>query len=205
MPQGRKTSVRVIKAIRLLTLDGYGPAQIERDLLRDPELRDEVPGLRTIQRHAEDVRPPDASGEWSMLDAPPEEAARVIDVVTWAIIQTEGRVRFTRGDVKWIARVRTVDPEVPAAWALYLAMCYRIISEQPNPDSRALDLALGGAAWESAERTQAWADACRRCGILETTDSRVIDLLEFRSKIDLRAPVPTPLDTQVDTLADGQP
>jgi len=188
MPQGQKTSTPVRTEIKRLTMEeGWGPAEIHRVLKRNEELCDDVPDQRTIQRIAKEVRPPDESGVWSVLDADPEQAARVIDVVRWMIIQTEGRTRLTRHDVTWIARVRTVAPEVPPAWALYLAMGYRILSERPNPDSRALDLALGGAPWASAEQGQMWAAACRRCGVVDDTVSDIIDLLESRSKIDPEA------------------
>jgi hypothetical protein len=204
MSKGRQVSVEIHREITNLAFEGYGPAQIHRKLF---PYGPESPGYiseKTVQRMVRDFRGSGSSEPWSFLTADADEAALVIDVVAWGVAVTWGRYRPFKEEATWIARVRTAVPDIPVDWALYVAGGYWLLSKQSSPDSRALDHTLGIRPWESDDLAHQWAMSLHECGFLKDTDPRVLDLLEFRSKFDLRADMSNNVDNQIDTLADGR-
>src|SRR3972149_5811696 len=106
-PQGReRTPGQVEEAIIDMTLLGYTPTQIRREL---PQVAAEkglkAPSLRTIQRIARRPKPPDPTGQWQIDDLPADDARIVLDFLAELISASEGRVTYvTRGEAPWIAR-----------------------------------------------------------------------------------------------------
>jgi hypothetical protein len=186
MPQGRKTSPAVRKEITRLALEGWGPAEIERELDRNPALRGEVPDRRTIQRHAKRVRPPDTSRAWALLGADPEDAALILDVVCYVFDLSEGRVWLTQDEAAWVLRVEIAAPSIPPRWAWWLATTYRLLADEAEPETRALDVTLGVEPWLSEDHAKEWAALLRRRNLLdeEETDERVIETLSILADLE---------------------
>ncbi|MBA3450537.1 MAG: hypothetical protein H0T18_04930 [Chloroflexia bacterium] len=100
---------------------------------------------KTIERMVQRYKPLDLSGPWSFVDAEPEEARLVLDVLLDTFDWTGGRVWLTRDLARWIVRVRTASPDIPAPWAYAFGLAYRLLNEQE--DGRHLDLALAATPW----------------------------------------------------------
>jgi hypothetical protein len=103
---------------------------------------------RTIERMVSRIsrdKLADASGPWSALDAP-EQARLVLDVAAYVFDMSEGQVWITKDLAQWIARVRTVDPEIPPFFTFALARGYQ--SAKTNEESRKLDLELDAKPWK---------------------------------------------------------
>src|SRR4051812_24752285 len=121
MSQGRITPPDVRQAIADLTMQGFSAPDIQRKLDRRTDLEGVPIDLRTIQRWMKAYRPADPSNPWSFADADPEEARLALDIVIHVIDTTDGRLRPTKSDVGWFARIRAADPDIPARWAMPLA------------------------------------------------------------------------------------
>jgi hypothetical protein len=152
MSKGRQASVEVDRHLERLTFEGFGPAQIYRDLEQKGWFGGDRLSLRTVQRMVHHLRPADPSGPWSMAEAEdPEEARLVLRVLAAVFESTAGRVWLTKDLVVQIVRVQEAVPDIPPLWAYNIAQAYQVCAIQGR-DSRHLDFALGARPWESAER-----------------------------------------------------
>ena len=149
MGRGRSTTLDQETAIRGCVMMGYtAPKQVyrhleERDLLDGDNRVSE----KTIARRIREYTPADESGPWSLLDADPEEAQRIIPVFKHAFGETFGRVWLSRAIAGWVNRVCAVaDP--PDAWAWSFAVAYHRVTARQD-DTRCLDLLLMYRVWET--------------------------------------------------------
>lgn len=149
----RRTDPDVLDRIRDLAADGYSGPAIERLLTADPEYADRTPSLRTIQSIARDT--PTTSEWWSVAEASADEARLVLPVLADRIaylteahekqrtrhgqhVAPLGTVRLARDLAVWIAKVRSVGPDLPPREAYRLAWRYW---SNPTPELDA-ELAL---------------------------------------------------------------
>ena len=170
MTQRRRTDPDVVQRIRELAVSGHTGPSIERLLSADPAYADLAPSLRTIQGiMREKVIEP--AEWWSVADASPEEARLVLPVLASQIrrrAQLErayfakhgrrlsslpaGAFRLHRELAGWIARLRTIAPDMPVDDAYSLAIRYWFT---PTPY---LDAYLALGAWQPAALASAIRD-----------------------------------------------
>ncbi len=151
MPRGPRIDLDVQDEIRKLALDEAAPAtpaQIFRHLERETKFEGRVPELRAIQRFVKKLAPPDPSGEWSFVDAEPEDARLVLDVLAEITARTNGQARITCATAEWIIKIRKAAPSISPLEAYQFAKEYRA-REDRRIDTRDLDLMLAFAPWES--------------------------------------------------------
>lgn len=162
-PQHRRTNPDVIQRIRELAGDGYTGPAIERVLSGDPEYADRTPSLRTIQDIAREQ--PVHDEWWSVAEASPEEARLVLPVLAerigylHGVHHLRGTVRLAKGLGEWIARVRSIAPDLPlteayrTAWRYWSdpspeldqAFALRIAQSREQDEPTPGESALGGA------------------------------------------------------------
>ena len=138
-----RTAGVIEEAVLDLTLRGYAPAQIHRELA--PIAKKHllaVPSLRTVQRIARRAAPPDPSGPWRLwagegiARAHPELVAPVLAGVMEA---TEGRVEvLTNRSADWIATIRIAAPALPP-WPCYVLARRYVAFEAGGRDTGQLD------------------------------------------------------------------
>jgi hypothetical protein len=147
MPRAPKVDVEIRDAIQRLVARGYGAAVIHRALLKmqsDGQLRGRVPTDRTIARLVKEFRPPDSSGDWSVANATPGEAAIVLPVLKEIVESTQGRVWPSVDLAEWIVKIATLRPDWEPWWVYSFAEIYRIFIAN-GQTTKPLDLTLAGA------------------------------------------------------------
>jgi hypothetical protein len=147
MSRGSHASIDQERVVRQLTYEGHGAAQIYRELEIRGLLDYPNPSLvkRTVERTIQRLKPLDLSGPWSLVDARPEDARLVLDVLQYTFDWTGGRVWLTKDLAKWVAHVRAASPSISLVWTYAFALAYRALGEQE--DGRHLDLALASTPW----------------------------------------------------------
>ena len=150
-------------------LGGRSGSQIHREMQVNGLLTHPHPNvtIRLVQsrlREMQQMTPPDESGPWSVIDADPEDARRVLDVAAYVADVTDGRLWLTRELAGWVSRIRQASPDVPPAWAYALARAYRTLSKQPpeQQDARPLDIVLAAEPWQSEERASWYRELVQR-------------------------------------------
>lgn len=142
MAQRRRTNPDVVLRIRELTWAGHTGPSIERLLSADPQYADSAPSLRTIQSI---MRETEAKPDewWSVAESSPQEARLVLPVLAAQIRRRAeleqvyfakhgrrlsplpaGALRLHRELAGWIAKLRTIEPEIPVNDAYSLAIRY---------------------------------------------------------------------------------
>jgi hypothetical protein len=185
MPKrGRQASARVQAAVLRLGIgEGRGAAWIHRELFPNGAQDPDHVTVKTIQRMIQDLRGPtaDTSKPWTFLAADAEDAARILDVAAHVCDMSDGREWLTQEQAAWVLRVRIAAPDAPSYWAWWLAHAYHLLADDPNADSRALDLTLAAAPWVSEERALGWRALLRKDTILATAGERVRSVLKLLS------------------------
>src|SRR5829696_5625872 len=142
MPRGRSTTIEQERVIYQLVQEGYSAAQIYRELNAKGLLGENPFTPKTVERRVREFARLDASGPWSMVDADPEEARLVLDVLAFAYAETEGRAWISKERAKWIVRVRTACPTISDELAGWVAREYQRLTSAGG-DTQHLDLFLG--------------------------------------------------------------
>jgi hypothetical protein len=146
MSRGRQISVEVEEKVRELMGRGFGKAQVYGELKRVGMIdKGSSPSKSTIDRAFDRLKPKDPTGPWSLADADPDDARRVLDVLLFVFLYTEGRVWLSEGLADHVVRLRIASPTMPPDWAYYLARRYQSVAS--NEESRFLDLVVGLAPW----------------------------------------------------------
>lgn len=168
MAQRRRTDPDIVLRIRELAVSGHTGPSIER--LLSAEQPDLTPSLRTIQGI---MRETEAKPDewWSVAEASPEEARLVLPVLA-AQIRRRGQVeaayfakhgrhlsqlpagalRLHRELAEWIAKLRTIAPEMPDDDVYSLAIRYWFGS------TPYLDAFLALHAWQPGAHARAIRD-----------------------------------------------
>lgn len=208
MPKGRQVSVQVTGLVNYLARQGYGAAQIERELHRQKYgLKPlEIPEIRTLQRMVRKAAPLDESGPWSFAEASehdPDKARLVLDVVVAIFRASEGRVWLTNALADWVARIRTVSPTVWPGMAYALAFSYRSLRAR-NKDTRCLDIILATKLWERRGVVNLWELTGRDCHRLGQSEQWMDFALEMAVALDV-APESNMTPEQIDADLIGVP
>ena len=146
-------------------LDGLTAAEIARELdklvLSGSLSPDQVPHIRTIQRHVKDVRPVDPSGRWRLSVVDDDDAAFLLSARAAVISATEGRVReISVAAAAWLRAIHAVAPDLEAWSAHRLARSYLSRIEQKQ-DTGDLDAWLAFGPWRGKEAAAAYERAVR--------------------------------------------
>ena len=148
MGRAKATTLEQETEIRSCVMMGHtAPKQVYRHLEKRGLLDgDNWVSEKTIARRIREYTPADESGPWSVLDADPEEARRIIPVFKHAFGQTFGRVWISRATAGWVNRVCAVA-NPPDAWAWSFAVAYQWATARQE-ETRCLDLLLMYRVWE---------------------------------------------------------
>ena len=120
--RGPTTPIDVVVEIHTLAAAGANAAQIERHLSAVPEFADRLPGLRTIQKFARQVKVGERT--WSAMKAHPVEAHLVMPVL--GELARRGIVTsLAPAMAQWIASVRRIRPEIDLYDAFRFAVRYQ--------------------------------------------------------------------------------
>jgi hypothetical protein len=112
----------------LFAIEGLSPAKAKALLDREfPEYRDAdlIPSERTLYDMRRELG--STSGAWSLLDGDPEDARLALPVMReMNRVRSGGTLgwRVSKELVRWIARVRIADPEIPLREAFFQALRY---------------------------------------------------------------------------------
>lgn len=150
----RRIDPEVVQRIRELSALGHHPAGIERHLSADEEFADRTPHVRTIQKVVRDITPAEPRDWWSVTEATAEEARLVLPVLAEQIRRRAnleaayearhgrrisdlpaGALRIHRELAAWIAKLRTIAPELPLSEAYSLAIRYWFADTNPYLDA----------------------------------------------------------------------
>ncbi|MCH8993429.1 MAG: hypothetical protein IH959_00470 [Chloroflexi bacterium] len=182
--RGRKLTKSVRETIERWDDRGYSPPDIMAKL-RGLEVvgeisQDDMPSLRTVQRHVEK----DPAGPWRLQDADPDEAALVFPVLAAVMDETEGRiVGLTLQEAGYIWRIRRIARDIAPFSVYRLAREYarRETTSAPTAD---LDLALGCATWRGEEEARRHISIAKASGqvavLINPPDELVDELLSHR-------------------------
>jgi hypothetical protein len=155
------TDARVRNAIAELARSGFAPVEIDRRLKDRDDLPRPLPVLRTIQRIFREVSPPDRSGDWSLMDAAPDEVEIMLPVLAAILERSEGaKDTMSRAEAEALLRVRTAGPDLPP-WESYMLACEYLVRADAGDPTVDLDAFLAFAPWRSGEnlaRFRRWAD-----------------------------------------------
>lgn len=156
--RNRYIDVDVQYRIEALAHEGFGGAQIERELLKDEGIRDRLPTLRTIQSIVREVQSrPDKSGPWRVEHMAPEDAAIVLSVFA-AMASSNRRKAFSADEASWIVRLSRMYPDIQAPFSYYLASIY-IQRRAGGKSTDDLDAYLGFQPWRSDAAFETYAEA----------------------------------------------
>ena len=158
----RQTTLEQEAAMRAGFLGGRSGSQIHREMQVNGLLTHPHPNvtIRLVQsrlREMQQMTPPDESGPWSVIDADPEDARRVLDVAAYLADVTDGRLWLTRELAGWVSR----DTAGIARRAAGLGVCAR--QGVPHPQQAATETARCPPARYCARRG---AVAERRTGVM---------------------------------------
>lgn len=164
--------------ISKLARRNWQPADIKRQLELEGLPPVSLPTIRDIVR---EMRPPDPSGRWSVMDANGDDARHVLPALAAVFEMTEGRISsFSRLEAETIAKIsRAMESANPAIPNLHPSLIWMLASEyvarrlDGHDDFEALDSFL--AFWSvwgnedvSAERQEfirtLWLDALQKSG-----------------------------------------
>ncbi len=168
MPRGKQVPYEVRKEIELLTWEGVGPAEIERQLERSNWKGRHSVDRRTIQRIAKEARekaPPDPSGPWSLNDenTNPDDLGLVRSTLATRIYSGLRRDDLTwpsRAFVDALIRVRRAAPGIPGHWLDAVARAYYALDKRQE-DARYLDLFLVMEPWKGEASLEAMLSTVR--------------------------------------------
>lgn len=142
----------------LLLEHGWSPSQVHEHLLvqksaaengsGDERFRGEaVPSLRTIQRMAKELSPPDPSGTWSLATDETGHPGLVLDVLSSVIDGYAGEITtITNKQAEWIVRIRLARPEMPLYQVFLFTRLY-VLREAYGEPMRGLDAYLAYEPW----------------------------------------------------------
>jgi len=151
MPRKSYQPIELEQEVKRLAMGEYSPSQIYKHLEAQGCFKP-MPTLRTIQRMVKEIAPPDLSGEWSLVDAEPEDARLILDTFAEAAAHTAGRSFISKGTADWVVRVRRAAPTLPPYDAFVVAREYRRATDtRDSKHIRALDALLAFKPWESVE------------------------------------------------------
>lgn len=143
----------------------WTPAQIYREVTRQEEFKDRV-SLRTVERLVKELRAPsEDSAPWTISDSGGEEAREVLDARRELIRYSERRVRrFTRGEARWVAKMRRVAPDLPPDIAWLVAVVYRrfyssVTDRGEDEIIEGLDHYLAFAPWRDEDHFREYKNA----------------------------------------------
>lgn len=124
--RGSRTDPDVLAAIQERASEGWKAAAIQRDLDGSDEFAGRVPTARTIQAIVQGTRSR-TDEAWSLIDSDPDDLRFALPAMRELFANSGGRIGagLSTGVVRWIARLRRADPEIPAAVAFRLAIGYR--------------------------------------------------------------------------------
>lgn len=137
----------VQQALERLLAAGFSPARAVQRLDQEAQLTGRVPSLRTVQRVASELRPPDTSDTWRLVEADPDEARLVLPVLG-ALIEAGSMTSITQETARWIARIQRAAPGLAPLDVARFALRYLSaeMGERPTGEiDRALALALTGS------------------------------------------------------------
>jgi len=153
----------VEQEIRRLALMNWTAAQIFRELGKREDFKGRLPQERTMRRAVRWYRPDDTSGWWSVADddTDPEDAELVLPVLAAAIEWSKGTVaRFSKGEARWIVKVRKAAPDIPPVWAFQVAFSYWWQKCRDEPTEN-LDQMLAYAPWRGKSHLHRYLQATR--------------------------------------------
>lgn len=169
MAQRRRTDPEIVQRIRELAVTGHTGPSIER--LLSVDYADRTPSLRTIQGIMRE-RTAEPAEWWSVTEATAEEARLVLPILAEQIrrratleatyFEKHGRrisdlpvgaLRIHRELAGWIAKLRTIAPELPLSDAYSLAIRYWFADDNPY-----LDAYLALHAWQPGAMARAVRD-----------------------------------------------
>jgi hypothetical protein len=133
------------------------PRSIRIELRKSfPKLPDaDLPSERTLYNIRREIRPPDDDdSSWSLLHGDPEEARLALPVMREMNRPGSGGTlgwNLSKDLVRWIARVRTADPDIPLREAFFQALRYLQLERVVNPDREAADRYLILQMWRTKE------------------------------------------------------
>lgn len=182
--RGRYIHVDVELEIRRLVDKELSPSQIFQKLDSQPEFRDKVPSLRTIERRVSELRPRDPSDRWDWQQEVVEDTRAVLDVLQAVIERTEGRkYALTNREAQFVERVLKAAPGLNP-WAVYLVARYILTTEinvrvrarrAPNEgDMAEVDAFLAYQPWKSERHLERYKRAVDNEWILGLPDQDYI-------------------------------
>ncbi len=127
----------------VVNLENPSAKRIHAQLLEDfPNRRADVPSERTIYniRASLPGRPDGDDSAWSLVDGDPEEARLALPVMREMNRSVSGGTlgwNLSKDLVRWIALVRTADPEIPLREAFFQALRYLQAERGLSPASEA--------------------------------------------------------------------
>ena len=152
---GSRTDADVLAFIEDRLGEGRSARQIHGELTADGRFTGRYPSLRTVQRYAKQYIPPEPSEYWRLEAADPAEAAAFIPVLAELAMRGAGmRRQLTRSEVRMIACVRVVAPDLHPRAAFWVADRH-LAALKYGHDTSATALFLSFAPWRSAERRAA--------------------------------------------------
>lgn len=185
--RARRIDIDVQLQIERLAQEGFGAAQILRQIERDhPEWIPRLPVLRTVQRMLEglagsprtrsqslstgrtmgNISSEDALNVWRIQDATREETAIILPVLAAMIEQTNGRRDYlTTLEARWTTLIATGAPDLSPRWVAWLAAkcAVRQLRAGPGHDATSpYDKILALAPWRSDDAFQTFAEFVRR-------------------------------------------
>jgi hypothetical protein len=154
----RRLSGPVQSLVEELALEGFAPAQIERELTEKGIRPAFQPSRRTLQRIVQAVRVKDRSGPWSLGDAVDDEADLVLPVLraylnltSLRTVQGKRDLFITKAEARWIVKVARAAPDLHVFDKYRLAVAY-LARETRGQATYDLDALLAFQPWDDSPR-----------------------------------------------------
>ena len=140
MARGKRTDQMMLTKIDVLAGQGVPPPAIQTALKE--EYGPSAPGLRTIQEHVRELRPPSTGDLWTLADTDdPAEVLHILDVRRAWVLNGQRPHQFTQEEAKWVGKIYGMVPDLPPLNVWRVARLYQ--RYHPRTDKTAREIIEG--------------------------------------------------------------